>query len=107
MQRLSMFALVVTFTGLCIAGCQANKKPAESSLVTTDQGVMCTKCQTTWVKQPITTGGGKPHVVGYTSRKTHVCPDCQTAVNSFFATGKLEPTCKTCGDAMQICETHH
>lgn len=92
---------------LHLAGCASKNKPADSSLVMTDQGVMCTKCQTTWVREPVTTGGGKSRFVGYTARKAHVCPDCETAVNNFFATGKLEPACKTCGDTMQVCEAHH
>jgi hypothetical protein len=94
----------VAVTGLLVGGCQADSKPPQSSLVPTTQGITCAKCQTTWVKVPI--DGGKGRIVGYTSQKRHVCPDCRDAVSNFFATGKLQHTCKTCGDAMEICESH-
>jgi hypothetical protein len=35
------------------------------------------------------------------------CPECRTAAENFFATGKLEHACKTCGpDALKVCEKH-
>ena len=57
-----------------------------------------------WVQVPDTTKGAR--VVGYTTRKQHECPDCKTAVANFFSTGKLEHTCKTCGDDLKVCEAH-
>jgi hypothetical protein len=68
--------------------------------------VTCAKCQVTWVKQPITTGGGKERVIAYQTRKSMECPDCRTAVDNFFRTGRLEHSCKTCGDQLQACEAH-
>jgi hypothetical protein len=108
MFRFSKFALAGLALGTVLAaGCAKNGTPAESSLVTTDKGVMCSKCQTTWVKVPMESGKGS--VIGYTSRQSHLCPDCKGTVDNFFATGKLERTCKACGDSMEICETqgHH
>lgn len=107
MIRFSKLALATATlgAGLLLAGCASDaNKPAESSLSTSSQGVTCTKCQTTWVKVPI--DGGKGRIVGYTSRKEMACPDCTSAVSNFFATGKLEHHCKTCGDSMEICEAH-
>ena len=70
-----------------------------------EQGVTCEKCKVTWTKVPDT--GGKGRVVAYKTRRSHECPDCRSAVNNFFTTGKMEHTCKTCGDdALQICEAH-
>jgi hypothetical protein len=97
------FAVAALSAGLFVAGCTANNKPAESPLATTAQGVTCSKCEVTWVKVPETAKG---RVVGYTTRKSHVCPDCKDAVANFFATGKFQHTCKTCGDSMEICDAH-
>jgi hypothetical protein len=106
LKKLSLVALVAG-GGLVAAGCQssggASAAKAEPASPAT-QAVMCSKCEVTWVKQPITAGGGKDwRILGYTSRKSHECPDCRSAVNNFFTTGKLEHTCKTCGDAMEVC----
>ena len=101
--RIGLFALTLG-SGLLLAGCQADNKPAESSLVTS-KAVSCSKCQTTWVKVPDASGKGG-RTVGYTSRKEHACPDCKSAVTNYFETGKLEHACKTCGATMDICEAH-
>jgi len=102
-SKLSLAALTVG-AGLLVAGCAADNKPPQSSLAPSTQGVTCTKCQVTWVKVP--TDNGKGRIVGYTSRKEMVCPDCKDAVTNFFTTGKFQHTCKTCGDSMEICEAH-
>jgi nitrous oxide reductase accessory protein NosL len=99
-----LLAGLVVGGGLLLAGCSTNSKAPQSTLMPTTQGVMCTKCQMTWVKVPVE--GGKGRIVGYTTRKQMECPDCKDAVASFFATAKLQHTCKTCGDSMEICEAH-
>jgi hypothetical protein len=67
-----------------------------------EKGVMCTKCQVTYVGTPM--GKGSP--VKYMSSKME-CPDCTSAAAAYFETGKLEHACKTCGpDALQACELH-
>jgi hypothetical protein len=100
------FVAVVLSGGLIAGGCESkNAAPAapKENLVA-HEAVSCPKCQMTWVKEPITPGGGKDwKITGYTTRLSHECPDCRTAVQNFFATGKLEHTCKTCGDAMEVC----
>ena len=69
------------------------------------EAVTCEKCKVTWVKAPVTNDKGR--VIAYTTRKSHECPDCRAAVSNFFATGKLQHSCTTCGaDAMQVCEQH-
>ena len=87
-----------------LVGCAQDNKPAESSLVPTSQGVTCSKCQVTWVRYPVQ--GDKGRIVRYDTRKSMECPDCKDAVTNFFATGKFQHTCKTCGDSMEICEAH-
>jgi hypothetical protein len=69
-----------------------------------EQAAQCDKCQITWVKVP--TENGKGRVVGYSTQKRDACPDCKDAVSSFFTTGKLQHTCKTCGGNMTPCEAH-
>jgi hypothetical protein len=91
-------------TGLLIAGCAADNKPAQSTLVTSADGVTCSKCQVTWVKYPVANDKGR--IVRYDTSKSMECPDCKDAVTNFFTTGKLEHTCKTCGDSMEICKAH-
>ena len=90
-----------------LAGCasEAARHPTAAATTQSTQAVRCEKCQVTWTQAPNDVGKGR--IVGYTSRKTMVCPDCRGAVENFFATGKLEHTCQTCGpDAMQLCEAH-
>ena len=86
-----------------VVGCAANQT-AQSTMTETPKAVACEKCETTWVKLPIEQKG---RVVAYSTRKSMECPDCISAVNNFFATGKLQHACATCGpDAMKICESH-
>jgi ribosomal protein S27E len=104
LKKLSLVAVVLG-SGLVVAGCQS---PGGSNATTAGMApkdaVTCSKCQVTWVKEPITPGGGKDwKVTGYTSRKSHECPDCRNEVQNFFTTGKFAHTCKTCGDTMEVC----
>ncbi|MGE5609433.1 MAG: hypothetical protein ACM359_09275 [Bacillota bacterium] len=98
-----MKTIVAIVGAALLTGCASNTPP-QSTLTPTTQGVTCTKCQVTWVKIPETNQKGR--IVGYTWGKRDVCPDCMDAVQSFFNTGKFQHTCKTCGDALQICESH-
>ena len=100
-------SLTLAFVGLTVGaglfatGCAST--PAQSSLEPSPQGVTCTKCQVTWVQVP--TSNGK-RVTGYTWAKKDTCPDCMDAVTTFFNTGKLEHSCKTCGGSMEVCQAH-
>ena len=108
MLRAKRFGLAALFlgSGLVLAGCQAaGNGPPQSTLVNSDKGLTCAKCETTWVKMADRSGKGG-RVVGYSWVKKDVCPDCRNAVDNFFATGKLQHACKTCGDNMKVCETH-
>ena len=66
--------------------------------------VQCDKCQITYVKTPA--GSRDTPVMQYNWVKRDACPDCKDAVTSFFNTGKLEHTCKSCGGNMAACEGH-
>lgn len=92
-----------------LAGCQssgggARGRQSAAAATDTQQAVVCDKCKVTWVKVPGTTG--KPYVVAYRTRRSHECPDCRSAVSNFFATGKLQHTCETCGEALEVCKAH-
>lgn len=65
-----------------------------------DEAVMCPKCEAVWVKEKRTIG----KMTVYVSKKKMTCDDCKSAVENFFATGKLEHACKTCGDLV-ACES--
>lgn len=94
----------IVLAGLFTAGC-ASQTPARSSLQQTAQGVKCSKCDVTYVQVPVSATKG-PRIVGYRTEKQMECPDCKDAAQSFFASGKLQHTCKTCGDSMEICQAH-
>ena len=79
-----------------VSGCSTtNSKVSKAE----QPAVMCAKCETTWMRSP--------HAMGKTTvyrRHTKmVCPDCDSAVENFFKTGKFKHTCKTCGDSLMLC----
>src|SRR5687767_10084630 len=108
-MRTLLVSATLAVAGL-MSGCQSNNTTngASTAAAPGTQAVTCSKCQITWVRYPITAGGGKDHrIIGYRTRKSMECPDCKSAVANFFTTGKFEHTCKICGpDAVEICEAH-
>jgi hypothetical protein len=64
--------------------------------------VICTKCETVWVRRPETIN----KTTIYRTQKEMVCPDCTSAVAHFFKTGTFGHTCPRCGDNLKACETH-
>ncbi len=73
-----------------------------------DNAVMCGKCKTVWVNTPVTVGGssGKGGVTIYRQEKSMKCADCDSAVATFFKTGKLQHECKACGSELTHCKAH-
>ena len=61
--------------------------------------LMCDRCRTTWVLRP----GGAGRLVRYTPEKVMVCPDCQSAAETWLKTGVFKHSCRRCGDRM-TCE---
>jgi hypothetical protein len=92
---------VAVLSALALAGCQSTST-AQAGPAAATHAVMCSKCQAAWVNTPTRDGRGR--IVGYAARREMVCPDCRSAVANFFATGKLEHACKSCGGDMQVCE---
>ena len=93
-------------TGMFLVGCQSNGKPSHEAMVGTasSDAVACDKCKVTYVKSPDTNQKGR--VIGYSDRKQMVCPDCKSAAQNMFTTGKMEHTCKSCGGNMSGCAMH-
>ena len=73
------------------------------------KAVMCDKCKTVWVSRPTSisagTKGGPGYIV-YRDVKSMECPECESAVATFFKTGSLQHRCKHCGGTMTHCESH-
>lgn len=67
-----------------------------------DGAVMCDKCKVVMVKTVIP-GTQKAPTVTYHNTSTMVCPDCTSAMENFFKTGKLKHTCSHCGGTMTQC----
>jgi len=100
LNRLTMVSLLA-LAGLTVtAGCQSSKGTAAVA----GDAVMCPKCETTWVRQPQATAGGK--ATTYVSTKEMKCPECDSAVSTFMKTGKLAHSCKHCGETLAHCEAH-
>ena len=98
---------LVACAGLLLGGCQSSSTASsEPSHHMSAGAVACDKCQTTWVNEPTTAGGGKSNITGYSAKQVHECPDCKSAVQNFFATGELKHTCSACGGNMAPCEKH-
>lgn len=68
--------------------------------------VMCAKCKTVWVNRPVTVGG-KGGAMVYRQEKSMKCADCDSAVATFFKTGKLQHECKACGSELTHCKAHN
>jgi uncharacterized UBP type Zn finger protein len=102
--KLALAGILLSAGSVLAAGCQADKKADHAMGAPAGQAVTCDKCKVTWVKVADKTDKGR--IVSYSSKKSMECPDCKTAVENFFATGKLEHTCKTCGSDLTICESH-
>jgi hypothetical protein len=105
-RKTMLGGLAIGAAALLLAGCQdtgAGGAHANHAAGMPEKGVTCAKCQVTYLESP----GGKGSPVKYTTGKME-CPECKSAVANYFATGKLEHGCKTCGpDALQVCDRQH
>jgi hypothetical protein len=90
---------------LALTGCTSMGGGAQpAAAAPTTQAVRCSKCQVTYIQVP--TNDAKGRFYGYKTRESMECPDCKTAVQTFFETGKLEHSCKYCNGTMEVCEGH-
>lgn len=97
--------LLVLASSLGLAAFMSSCQSTGAALGT--DAVTCDKCKTVWIKAPTQTGSsGKGGFVTYRDVKTMECPDCQSAVVTFFKTGVFKHTCSHCGGAMTHCTKH-
>lgn len=92
---------VVALSALALAGCQTTPHTAGP---VSSKAVKCNKCEITYVSVPET--GSKNRVIGYKNSAKMECPECRTAAQNFFDTGKLVHTCTSCAGTMETCEGH-
>lgn len=98
-----LLGVLAAGVAVLVAGCSTSAPKVASEAGGEDQAVMCSKCQTVWVQRAHHLG---KNAVVYRREKQMVCPDCQSAVVTFFKTGKLEHTCKSCGGTLDHCTVH-
>jgi hypothetical protein len=98
--KLAIFALVA-LPLLALQTAAAEDKAPDG-----DHAVMCAKCKTVWVNTPVTSAGSKAVIATYRQEKSMKCADCESAVASFFKTGKLAHECKACGSELVHCKAH-
>jgi ribosomal protein S27E len=69
--------------------------------------VTCDKCKMVWVEHSSNAGYAK-HPGAYipVKSKVMVCPDCESAVVTFFKTGQLRHHCSHCGGTLTHCTYH-
>ena len=60
-----------------------------------------------WVEHAYNTGYAKhPGAYVPVNSKVMVCPDCESAIVTFFKTGKLKHSCAHCGGNLTHCTYH-
>lgn len=103
MKTLTKTLILAGTIGLAtfMTSCQSASADATSA-------VTCDKCKTVWVKRPVQVGGyGKSSsFYALQDAKVMACPDCESAVATFFKTGSLKHSCSHCGGALVHCTSH-
>src|SRR5262245_41456510 len=96
----SLAGLLLTFIVLGSA-CESSHKTDEGVPAQNIQAAMCPNCETVWVHE--VQAVGKSRIMTYTAKSHMECPDCRSAATNFFATGRLEHACATCGGTLERC----
>lgn len=97
--KLALAVLALAFVHTSTFAAEEKDSGAEPA-----SAVMCDKCTTVWVK--VAEKNHKRKVIRMSKEKKMACKDCQSAVETFFTTGKLKHECATCGGTMSHCEAH-
>ena len=107
MKTQTTYTKLLTLTGvlgvaLLMSACQTAPTPMHPT-----SAVTCNKCRTVWIEQPAN-HGVKPGVGYYPLRSVPMmtCPECESAVATFFRTGQLRHHCKACGGTLGHCADH-
>lgn len=99
----SLKIATLALAALLLVACQTTSTSGSGS------AIMCGKCKTVWVSRPVSFGvatKGGPAYVAYRNVKTMECPECESAVTTFFKTGSLKHHCAHCGGELTHCTTH-
>jgi hypothetical protein len=95
--------LLTSMLGLSVllSSCQTAAPDVTSALT-------CDKCKTVWVRRPVQVGptGKTSGFVMLRNEKSMECPDCESAVATFFKTGSLKHNCDHCGGTLNHCKQH-
>jgi hypothetical protein len=106
MKTLTKTLLLTGILGLASLMTSCQTAPADAT-----SAVTCDKCKSVWVQRPVPLGPwGKSHSY-YALRapvyaKVMDCPECESAVATFFKTGKLQHRCSHCGGVLVHCASH-
>lgn len=92
----------ITRTMMVIASAIVMTAATVQSAPPKEGAVFCDKCKIVMVKVP-SQAGAKNQLLIYRKMKKMVCPDCKSAIENFFRTGKLKHTCSSCGGNMTVC----
>ena len=101
MARTTLYFTALFGLSSLLLGCQTTSGGGQETA--SARAVICAKCETVWVER---IDLNDPYGMTFRPEETTVCPDCESAVATFFKTGKLEHTCRTCGGQIKHCEVH-
>lgn len=97
----AILIVVIWALFMVVGGC-ASTGEKQAGTTDKDVAVMCPKCETIWVRMPRRSN----RTMTYRSVARMTCPDCESAIKTFFTTGELCHRCNTCGDVLRHCEVH-
>jgi len=101
--RLACLTTLTAF--VLLSGCRNAPAPAQGPVLS---AITCDKCRTVWIQRAERSstfrGNAGPYVLRSESRM--VCPDCESAAQTFFKTGSLQHHCNHCGGTMSHCTEH-
>ncbi len=91
-----------------IASLMTSCQTSSGSTAAPTSALTCDKCKTVWVKTPQQVGvaGKNSSYTVLKSTKSMDCPDCESAVATFFKTGSLKHHCRHCDGTLAHCEAH-
>lgn len=92
-SRVGLASLLVAL----LIGCRSAER------ATAEDAVICPKCETVWIEAP---DPDDLYVLTYRSEQVTRCPDCSSAVATFFRTGELRHSCASCGGRLVHCTLH-
>lgn len=106
LNHASLRLILLLVTGF-LTGCAAPSQtaPAKDTVLS---AITCDRCRTVWIQRAERSstfrGAAGPYVLRTEGHM--VCPDCESAAETFFRTGALKHRCSHCGGTMSHCTQH-